>query len=46
MHNSLIDTYITIYCFIVIYRLEMPVWLTEVIDGQVDSAIDKIAEVS
>lgn len=46
VHNSLIDTYITIYCFIVIYRLEMPVWLREVIDGQVDSAIDKIAEVS
>ena len=34
-HNSLIDTYITAYCFICIYGLDLPDWLQKIIDNQV-----------
>lgn len=30
-HNSLTDVYITVYCFIMMYGLEIPDWLNEVI---------------
>lgn len=31
-HNSLIDTYITVYCFIIFFGLDMPDWLNEIIN--------------
>ena len=45
-HNSLTDTYITMYCFIIIYGLEMPKWFEEIINYQSDVITEKIAEVS
>lgn len=33
-HDSLIDTYITVYCFVCIYGLDMPKWLKDIVEKQ------------